>query len=191
MLKIKSGNIFDYLDNVEAIINSNNQYMISGSGMCGMLYKIAGKKELESYCEKHFSNQMKTNEIRVTPGFNIGKDIIHIYAPKKYEYNNYELESVEILIKAYENIFIEAYQRGYKSLLSVSIGTGVHGYKHSEIALQLVPQLKEFSKKYNINFILVLPSDEIAKIYLNILNYNRFVIDEEDFRLSYCKKGEC
>ena len=46
-LNIVSGNIFDYLDNKDLIVNSANQYMIYGSGVCGAIYKMADKDLLE------------------------------------------------------------------------------------------------------------------------------------------------
>lgn len=77
-LNIVSGNLFDYLDNKDLIVNSANQYMIYGSGVCGAIYKMADKDLLEKYCKEHFKDNMKVNEIRFTPGFNIGIDILHI-----------------------------------------------------------------------------------------------------------------
>ena len=38
-LNIICGNIFDHLDGMDAIVNSNNQYMICGSGVCSLIYK--------------------------------------------------------------------------------------------------------------------------------------------------------
>ena len=52
-LNIVSGNIFDYLDNKDLIVNSANQYMTYGSGLCGLIYKMADKDLLEDYCKKH------------------------------------------------------------------------------------------------------------------------------------------
>ncbi len=38
-LKVLCGNILDYLDGKNAIVNSNNQYMICGSGLWSNIYK--------------------------------------------------------------------------------------------------------------------------------------------------------
>ena len=46
-LNIVCGNIFDYLDNKDLIVNSANQYMRYGSGVCGAIYKMADKYLLE------------------------------------------------------------------------------------------------------------------------------------------------
>lgn len=162
-LNIVCGNIFDYLDNKDLIVNSANQYMRYGSGVCGAIYKMADKDLLEQYCREHFKVNMKVNEIRFTPGFNIGIDILHIYCPKYYQSE----EPINELLECYNNIFISAKEKDYKNIVSVSIGTGVHGYKHNDIAKQLIERLNILVNKYNIDFTLVLPNEEIKEIYIN------------------------
>ncbi len=161
-LNIVSGNIFDYLENKDLIVNSNNKYMMCGSGVCSAIYKKANKELLENYCKNKYKEYMKVNEIRFTPGFSLGIDILHIYCPKFYE-SNYPLLD---LLKSYENIFKSAKDNGYKNIISVSIGTGIHGYKHNEIAKEIVKKLNELVNIYNINFTLVLPNEEIKKLYI-------------------------
>jgi len=151
-LNILYGNILDYLDGMDAIVNSNNQYMMYGSGVCGLIYKLAGRKELEEYCKKSFSEEMKVNEVRVTKGFNLGIDIIHIYCPKAHQ----SKEPLKELLDGYENIFKIAKEKGYKNIVSVSLGTGIHGYKHNEIEKALVNRLKELVNEYDISFNLII-----------------------------------
>lgn len=162
-LNIVSGNIFDYLDNKDLIVNSANQYMIYGSGVCGAIYKMADKDLLEKYCKKYFKDNMKVNEIRFTPGFNIGIDILHIYCPKYYQSE----DPINELLESYSNIFISAKEKDYKNIISVSIGTGVHGYKHNDIGKIVVNKLEILVKKYDIDFTLVLPNEEIMLLYKN------------------------
>lgn len=150
-LNIVSGNILDYLEGMDAIVNSANQYMIYGSGVCGTIYKAAGKEELEQYCKNTYNEHMKVNEVRITKGFNLGIDIIHIYCPKAYESKN----PIEDLKQSYINIFKVAKEKGYKNIISVSLGTGVHGYKHNEIAKEIYNHLKLLVFKYNIGFMLI------------------------------------
>ena len=69
--------------NKDAIVNAANKYMTYGSGICGVIYSNAGNK-LEEYCHNTFKNDMVNNEVRITPGFNLGMDIIHVLAPKYY-----------------------------------------------------------------------------------------------------------
>lgn len=160
-LNIVCGNIFDYLDNKDLIVNSANQYMIYGSGVCGAIYKMADKDLLEQYCKEHFKVNMKVNEIRITPGFNIGINILYIYCPKYHQ----SKDPINELLESYNNIFISAKEKDYKSIVSVSIGTGIHGYKHNDIAKQLIERLNILVSKYNIDFTLVLSNEQINEIY--------------------------
>lgn len=160
-LNVISSNIIDYLDNKDLIVNSANKYMICGSGVCGAIYKNANKELLEEYCKSHFKENMKVNEIRFSPGFDLGIDILHIYCPKSYE----SKEPLKELLDSYNKIFAEAKNKGYKSIISVSLGTGVHGYKHSDIAKDIVIKLNDLVKGYDIDFTLVLPSEKIKKLY--------------------------
>ena len=147
-LNVLNGNILDYIDSADAIVSSTNKYMISGSGVCGAIFKKANKEKLEKYCKENYSTEMKTNEVRITPGFKLGIDIIHIYVPKYYESKN----PIEELLKSYENIFKIAKEKGDKNIISVSLGTGIHGYKHNEIGKEVYKMLKNLIIKYKISF---------------------------------------
>jgi len=151
-LIIKYGNIFDYLDGMDAIINSTNKYMTYGSGICGQIYRKAGREELEEYCRNNFKENMRVNEVRVTKGFNLGIDIIHICCPKAYE----SKKPLKELLESYENIFKIAKKKGYKNIISVSLGTGINGYKHNEIVIAVSNFLNKLILKYGINFNLIL-----------------------------------
>lgn len=150
--KILYGDIFNHLEGMEAIVNSTNKYMICGSGVCGQIYKRAGKDKLEEYCHKHFEENMQVNEIRITPGFNLGIDIINIYCPKAYESD----EPLKELLVGYANIFKVAAEKGYANIISVSLGTGVHGYRHHDIYKEVFSSLEELCKRTTINFTMVL-----------------------------------
>lgn len=160
-LNIVSGNILEYLKGKDLIVNSANQYMIYGSGVCGAIYKKANKELLEDYCKQHYKENMKINEVRITPGFDLDIDILHIYCPKYYESKTPLLD----LLDSYNNVFLSAKKKNYKSIVSVSLGTGVHDYKHNDIAKDIVIKINELVKEYDIDFTLVLPNEEIKQLY--------------------------
>lgn len=163
-LNIICGNILDHLDNKDLVVNSANKYMTYGSGVCGAIYKKANKDLLEEYCKNNFLDNMKVNEVRITPGFDLGIDILHIYCPKAHENSN----SISDLIDSYIYIFINAKEKECKSIVSVSIGTGVHGYKHSDVANNVVSILNDLVYRFDIDFTLVLPNEEVMKLYADI-----------------------
>ena len=108
-LSIVIGNILEHLNDKDLIVNSANQYMIYGSGVCGTIYKKVNKELLEDYCKTHYKEYMKVNEVRITPGFNLGIDILHIYCPKYYESKTPLLD----LLDSYNNIFFSAKEKCY------------------------------------------------------------------------------
>ncbi len=143
------------------LLNSANKYMMYSSGVCAAIYKLADKDLLEEYCKNNYSEYMKVNEVRITQSFNLGIDILHIYCPKSYE----SKKPLKELLDSYNKIFECGVEKVYKNIVSVSIGTGIHGYKHIDIAKDVVIKLKKLVNKYDISFTLVLPNEDIKKIY--------------------------
>ena len=117
---------------------------------------------------KRFKENMKVNVIRFSLGFDLGIDILHIYCPKSYE----SKESIKGLLDSYYKIILEAIRNNYSKIVSVSLGTGINGYKHKDIAKQVVDRLDWYAKIYAIDFTLVLPNEEIRKIYSNYIGEN-------------------
>lgn len=175
-LKIVSGNILDYLADKDLIVNSANKYMSYGSGVCGAIYKGANKKLLEDYCKNHYKENMQVNEIRFSPGFDLGIDILHIYCPKYYEYKDHKW-AIDALLFSYYKIILEAMRNNYSKIVSVSLGTGIHGYKHKDIAKQVVDRLDWYAKIYAIDFTLVLPNKDIENLYVKELSKIKVVDD--------------
>lgn len=160
----------DYIlnsNNKDAIVNAANKYMTYGSGICGVIYSNAGN-QLEEYCHNTYKTNMLNNEVRITPGFKLGIDIIHVLAPKAYE----ETNPVEELLKAYKNMLDEITNRGYKNVLLCSLGTGIHGYKHEDVAKSLIFLLNNYCKINDVNLYLnniyPLYKDIYLKEFLNV-----------------------
>lgn len=105
--------------------------------------------------------RLMVNESIITHSPKKGIDVLHIYCPKYYESKN----PIEELLNSYNNIFIEANKKGYKNIISVSLGTRIYGYKHNDIAISVANKLKELVNKYDIDFMLVLPNEKIKEIY--------------------------
>ena len=164
-LVLVSGDIIENSKNIEVIVNSANRYMDYGGGVCGAIYDKAGKEKLESYCHNKWIKAMKINEIRVTPGFNLKKEIIHIYVPRYYEEKNPIGKLKESYIKLFDIIVKEK----YNSVITTSLGTGFHFYPHEEIAEMVIDLLKDFCKNNKTKIILDLPDEETKKIYQKYL----------------------
>ena len=129
-LNIVSGNILNYLNDKDLVVNSTNVYL-------------------------------EVNEIIISRAVDIGIDVLHIFCPKYYDSKS----PIEELLNSYNNIFIAANKNGYKNIISFSLGVGLYGYKHNDVAISVVNKLKELVKEYNIDFSLVVKNEEIKKIY--------------------------
>lgn len=155
----------------DAIVNAANKYMEPGGGICGVIYSNAGP-ELISYCKDNYSSNMVNGEVRITPGFNIGMDIIHVLAPVYYEVK----DSINELLKGYNNMLDEILKHNYKNVIVCSLGTGVFGYNHDDVAKPLIELLNDFCKNNDVNIYLnnLYPTykDVYLKEYLNINNIN-------------------
>ena len=155
---ITSNNI---LEGHDAIVNATNPAMMHGGGVCGAIFDKAGSKELTNYIKKNFSTNMVVGEMRITPGFKIGMDIIFAQGPKYYECDF----PIEELKKTYLNLLDTIKSNNYKNVLLPSLGTGIYGYKHSDVGKMVVDTLSEYIKDTDINIDLVLYFEKDKKYY--------------------------
>lgn len=172
-LILVSGDIIENANkyNIEAIVNPANKYMDYGSGVCGAIYDKAGIDQLENYCHNKWNKDMEVNEIRITTGFALLKDIIHIYAPRYYE----EQQPIEKLKEGYLKLFEVIIKEGYKSVIIPSLGTGFHCYTHEEVAEIVINLLNEFCKNNDIKIIFDLVDDETKAIYEQYIYNNKSI----------------
>ena len=172
-LILVSGDIIENANkyNIEAIVNPANKYMDYGSGVCGAIYDKAGIEQLENYCHNKWDKDMEVNEIRITTGFALLKDIIHIYAPRYYE----EQQPIEKLKEGYLKLFEVIIKEGYKSVIIPSLGTGFHCYTHEEVAEMVINLLNEFCKNNDVKIIFDLVDDETKAIYEQYIYNNKSI----------------
>ena len=119
-IKIELGNIVNY--DCDAIVNSANIWLLGGSGVCGAIFRAAGKIELQAECDK--IGGCKTGKAVITSGYNLkSKYIIHAVGPK------YKDDSDAVLLESTYNSILElADEYKLKSIAIPSISTGVYGY---------------------------------------------------------------
>ena len=166
-LILVSGDIIENSKDVEAIVNPTNKYMDYGSGVCGAIYDKAGIEQLENYCHNKWNKEMEVNEIRITTGFALLKDIIHIYAPRYYE----EQKPIEKLKQGYLKLSEIIKKEEYKNVIIPSIGTGFHCYPHEEIAEMVINLLKDFCYNNDIEIIFNLIDEDTKKIYEQFIGF--------------------
>ena len=90
------------------------------------IFKAFFKTQLgHNYNDKNniFINcKLNQNEIRITPGFYLQKEIIHIYAPIFSQ----EKEPIEKLKECYLKLFEKLIEEKYNSVIIPSLATGFH-----------------------------------------------------------------
>ena len=117
---------------------------------------------METYCHSKWVIDMNANEVRITPGFALLKEIIHIYAPIYTQ----EEQPLEKLKECYLNLFDAIKQEQYISVIVPSLATGFHGYSHEEVAEMVIMLLKEFcNENKDVNIIFNLYDEETKSIY--------------------------
>ena len=164
-LYLITGEIIENSKGMDAIVNAQNKYMIKGGGICGAIYNASGPK-LEEYCKNNYKTYMVDKEVRITPGFNLNIDIIHVLAPKYYEQEN----PLEELIDTYNNLLESITNNNYKKVLIPSLGTGFHGYKHKEVANKVINTLYNYCINNNADIYFINLDKNITNIYQEELN---------------------
>lgn len=132
-----------------------------GSGVCGAIYEKAGIEQLENYCHNKWIKEMDVNEVRITGGFFLLKEIIHIHPPRYYE----EEKPIEKLKESYLKLFETIENEKYKSVIVPSLGTGHYGYAHEDVAKMVIDLLKAFCNNNDIIIIFDLIDAETNKLY--------------------------
>ena len=145
----------------DAIVNATNPGMKHDGGVCGAIFDKAGSTQLSNYIKNNFSTNMVVGEMRITPGFNLEMDIIFAQGPKYYECDN----PIDEIKKTYLNLLDTIKSNNYKNVLLPSLGTGIYGYKHSDVGKMVVDTLSEYIKDTDINIDLVLYFEKDKKYY--------------------------
>jgi len=143
--KIK-GDILE--SDVDVIVNPTNRWMIAGGGLCGQIYRAAGKKDLEDYtkntCFEEYSGDAPVGSCILSPTFNLRQQyIIHIVTPK------YHLDPVELLETCYKAVLQKAESARCKSLALPLLGTGINGIP-TEVSLDYLKSALDRHKDTNL-----------------------------------------
>ena len=106
------------------INNLNSKYTFNNFivGDCNRFAHAAGIEQIETYCHNKWIKDMEVNEIRITPGFYLQKEIIHIYAPIFSQEKN----PIEKLKECYLKLFEKLIEEKYNSVIIPSLATGFH-----------------------------------------------------------------
>ena len=125
------GDIVDQPD-CDGIVNSANEYLIAGSGVCGAIHKAAGPA-LEQYTQ--ISAPLELGGAIASPGFNLpNRWVIHVRGPRYLQ----DPEPARYLAQAVRSAIRVAEDYAVERLAIPAMSTGVYGYPIDEAAGILV-----------------------------------------------------
>jgi len=122
---------------VDAIVNAANSALAPGGGVCGAIFRAAGREQLAAACRPLAPCQ--TGDAKITPGFNLpARYVIHTVGPV---YHGGDRNEAELLASCYRRSLDLAAEKGLRSVTFPAISTGVFGYPFepaTEVALKTV-----------------------------------------------------
>ena len=169
MINVVNQNLFS-LD-VDAIVNSANESLLTGSGICGVIHKNAGK-ELEVFC-KTIGKQEYGSAV-ITPSFNLSpicEYIIHACGPR---YLDGKRGEAEILALTHQSIIAVAIQNSLKSIVIPPISTGVYRFpvkEAAQIAIETIANTLNASNYDMTVYIAMKDADKFQVYHEALLKY--------------------
>jgi O-acetyl-ADP-ribose deacetylase (regulator of RNase III) len=155
-LKILKGDITKI--NADVIVNSANAELRPGGGVCGAIFRKAGRLKLKRECEKH--SPISVGQAVITPSFKMKncKYIIHTAAPK---WGGGLFGEEKFLRECYKNSLELAVKNNCKSIAFPLISGGIYGYPKGKAFAVAKFEIDKFLEKHDINVFLILYKGEL------------------------------
>ena len=118
--ELKIGSSVD--EEVDAIVNAANKYLLAGGGVCGAIFKKAGLEVLQEACNK-YSLPLNDGDAVITDSFGVhnAKAIIHAVGPDFRETPN----AFDILCTSYYNSLLVLMNNNLHSISFPLISSGI------------------------------------------------------------------
>jgi O-acetyl-ADP-ribose deacetylase len=119
-------------EDVDAVVNAANRYLVAGGGVDGALHKAAGADALRAACAE--LGGCEVGDAKATPGFMLTADfIIHTVGPV---WSGGESDEVGLLGSCYRRSLQVADELGARSVAFPAISTGAFGFP-SDLAAEI------------------------------------------------------
>ena len=133
--------------NVDAIVNAANTDLQMGGGVCGVIFRAAGERELQAACDQ--VAPIKTGEAAITPGFGLpARYVIHAAGPVYSFWNKRQCR--ELLRSAYIESLKLAEQNGCESIAFPLISSGIYGYPKDEALEVARSAIEDFLRDHDV-----------------------------------------
>ena len=156
----------------DAIVNAANSGLLAGSGVCGAIFKAAGRRQLQDACDRY--GHCPTGSAVITPGFDLkAKYVIHAVGPIWQGGGNGE---AELLRSAYMKSLELAVENGCRSIGFPLISAGIYGYPLREawsVAVSACRDFIERNPESSIDVTFAVLSDSIMAAGLECLAGNK------------------
>lgn len=115
---------------VDAIVNAANAELRAGGGVCGAIFRAAGRDRLAAACRP--LAPCPTGEARITPGFGLkARHVIHAVGPV---WHGGGAGEDDLLASAYRSSLALARAHGLGSIAFPAISTGIYGFPADQAA---------------------------------------------------------
>ena len=159
-VRMTTGNIAEV--DCECIVNSAKPTLKEGAGVCGAIFKAAGRLKLAMACSK--LGGCNVGEAKITDGFKLkAKKIIHTVAP---EDTGNPIEEME-LMKCYINSLRVARYNRIKEICFPLIGAGVRHFsveRAYELAYEAINSWSNSNTDYDMKILFCLDRDTYLKV---------------------------
>jgi O-acetyl-ADP-ribose deacetylase (regulator of RNase III) len=161
-IEIINGDITEL--SVDAIVNPNNKWLLAGSGLCGSIYRKAGKEILEAtsrkICQDNFGGYVPCGSAVVTDSYGLNcKIIIHVVPPKHL------IDPLNSLEECYRNALMVADAQNCASIAFPAIGIGINKIPLDQTFSFITNALKDFESNTLNHVIFCLKDIDVASMY--------------------------
>lgn len=159
---------------VDAIVNAANTALQMGGGVCGVIFKVAGARELQTACSK--LAPIQTGDAVITPGFGLAaKYIIHTAGPV---YTNGKLGEESQLRACYVNSLKRAMENGCESIAFPLISSGIYGYPKAEALRVATSAIQDFLNTQDMEVFLAVFDKSAFEVSEKLMGEVASYIDE-------------
>ena len=138
---------------VDAVVNAANTDLRMGSGVCGAIFRAAGREAMEEACSRF--RPVKTGEAVITPGFELpARYVIHTPGPVYQEQKAAWCE--ERLRASYRNALELAVVHHFESVAFPLISSGAYGYPKEEALQVAISEIRKFLETHELAVYLTL-----------------------------------
>ena len=128
----------------DAVVNTANEGLWAGSGVCGAIFKAAGLPQLQAACDA--IGHCATGKAVITPGFNLkAKYIIHAVGPRWIDGKH---EEPKLLYSAYYESLKLAVANSCHSIGFPLISAGIFGYPLERAWEKAIQACQDYSRKH-------------------------------------------